>query len=297
MTELGNICLTITSRRKLTAQREKTERRMASLPWFRLRQRSELLREIASLSAKIRERESRITDEKVLALAESIGYNLWEKATAHVIPQKNPYGPLALENIDAILDSALEQAESYVEYVRMTAFPISDLPEVKAALTRDLIESGARRVIAKRLRAAASTDLIHEYEVDYKGQQVLLVQHRASGLRATFTLDQQGFGSVASKPYSIRSIDPDNPGEHHNWEAYVGLGIGRLIYLEAQRLEPNTRWPGSLLSDYSAPLRRKLHAVDPYIWGGHCDWCNANLEQQGIYSWRSTEKEFFNDHP
>lgn len=102
-----------------------------------------------------------------------------------------------------------------------------------------------------------------------------------------------------AKPYDIKSIDPENPGEPWGWSDFVGLGIGQRIYQKAQELEPQLRWDHGTLSDYSRPLRKKLHSADPYVcnWSS-CPWCRKNvpLPQPGFEQWRNAGRSAFTGH-
>jgi hypothetical protein len=279
------LCQRIQTRTKLTEE-------LATAPWYRWSQRRHLRRRIADLS-------SRISDQRVLELANEVGSKVWVRAASTLIPEKNPYGPAARAHFDDILEAAFKLREDYVVYDGDCSFKISTLPEIDSVLTRDFMIENATRLIEERAAIAASPTLIHEYSSNSHGRWVLTIQHVASGLRAQFTLDGQGFGSVESKPYVIYSIDPNKPGKLDNreWEAVVGLGIGPRIYKEAQRLEPTIRWQGGLLSAFSRPVRERLHAADPYIWSGPCKWCDVNLPTLGVHHWMNAAPSSFAGHP
>jgi hypothetical protein len=293
------LCRTIQDREKLAVSLASVERRLAETPWYRWKQRSDLRRRAAELSLQIADRNSKINDEEVRALANDIRWSLWDQAVSSIIPNKNSYGPAARERFDVILDVAVELGEDHVVYKDGWSFPLSRLPEVRALLTRDSMGSTARGIIDKRAAIAESTDYLHSYVEDSEGHRKLIIQHRASGLRGSFTVTSAGMGSVGSKPFEIESIDPERPGKLEVWQPYVGLGIGTGIYAEAHRLEPDVRWWTNFgtLSDYSRPLRRKLHAANPYIWAGPCEWCNVNLDKDGIYAWTLAPRSWFNAHP
>jgi hypothetical protein len=169
---------------------------------------------------------------------------------------------------------------------------LADLHDVAELLTETFIESSARKTIASRRAVAASTEYVYK-RADDGGRPTLTIQHRASGLRARFTITSPGLGVVYSKPYDIDSIDPEKPGKLVWWDSYVGLGIGKGIYSEAHRLAPEVRWQTSTLSDHSRALRKKLHAEDPYVWAGHCGWCDVNLP----VSWKEAPQSSFSGHP
>lgn len=298
MSDLGKLCRAIEARERLTRDLESVERRLAATLWYSWMKRRDLHQRAVSLRHKIEDRNSKISDETVRDLANTIGAILWDRAASDVVPKKNTYGPAARARFDEILDAAVELGQDYVVYEDGSTFPLSALPEVNRLLTREFMRSSALRVIDERAAIAASPELIHGYHRDYEGKQVLMVQHVASGLRGQFTLDGKGFGSVGSKPYVLPSIDPENPGPLWGWEQVVGLGIGRRIYEEAQRLEPGIRWHGGMFSEYSRPLRRRLHAADPHVWSGPCDWCEENLlKDDNIHHWSDAPRSWFSGHP
>jgi hypothetical protein len=278
------LCQTIKTRENLIKQ-------LATTPWYLWFKRHELRGKIEDLS-------SSITAEKMLDLANEIGSIVWSRAAAKLIPEKNPYGPATKTRFDDILEEAVKLRDGYVVFDGSCSFPLTELPELDDVLTRDFIVENATRLIEERDAIAASPTLIHEYSTNSQGQKILAIQHVASGLRAQFTLDGQGFGSVESKPYLLYSIDPDKPGKLDNreWEDVVGLGIGPRIYKEAQRLEPTYRWQGGMFSEYSRPLRARLHAAEPYVWDGPCKWCDVNLPLLGVHHWMNATQSLFNAH-
>ena len=94
---------------------------------------------------------------------------------------------------------------------------------------------------AERPTATCHPVMLHEW-VDWQGTRALVVQHKASGLRARFHPAADRLGTVYAKSYKIDSIDPDAPGKSQDWSYYVGLGIGRRIYLAGAGLLPDRRW-------------------------------------------------------
>lgn len=100
---------------------------------------------------------------------------------------------------------------------------------------------------------AASTEIMHAYDQDGEGRTRLWIQHGASGLRALFVLHGDGFGSVESKS-TLGSIDPAKPETLDAWRRVTGLGIGRRIYEEAHRLEPDVRWGAARATMTAATL-------------------------------------------
>lgn len=270
--------------------RSKLSRELSGIPRHRWFKRRELRRRIADLS-------SGITDQRVLKLADEIMSKVWSKAASTVIPKKNAYGPAAEGRFNDILNEAVELCQKYEVYDGECSFPLDELPEINGLVTKECIEQKVRPVIEERAKIAASSKLIREYAKNVHGQQTLIIQHIESGLRAEFTMNGQGFGSVDSKSYTLYSIDDNNPGMHVDWESVVGLGIGRRIYEEAHRMQPTIRWGAGMLTPYSRALRQKLHAADPYIWDGPCEWCNANLPVLGVNHWMNATPASFSSHP
>ena len=135
-------------------------------------------------------------------------------------------------------------------------------------------------------------------------REVLVVQHRLSGLRATFFWDdEEKIGRVLAKSYSIPSIDPDRTWAHEGSQAvneWEGLGITSRIYQHGAALQPEIRWRAAPLTDQSARMRRKLHRIDPWRFEAArnpeqhpldaCLWC---IE----HDWTQLEKPDFTSHP
>lgn len=300
MNDFTALCRTITAREKRARNLAEAEQRLDGTPWYRWMQCRSLRLRIASLRDEIEMLNSKVSSDSVLGLASSIASDLWSRAAAEIVPKKNPYGRAAQERFEEILGRAVELGCGWEvwDHRSSASFPLSGLPEVEALVTAESIASQARREISRLAAIAASPELIHDYDRDADGKLRLWVQHVASGLRATFTMDGDGFGGVLSKPYSLGSIDPKKPGTLHDWQQYTGLGIGRRIYEEAHRLEPTVRWGGGLLSEYSAPLRKRLHSADPYVWDwSSCKWCEQNLRQQGVFHWMDASRSMFHGHP
>ncbi|MET3172974.1 UNVERIFIED_ORG: hypothetical protein ABIB52_000802 [Arthrobacter sp. UYCu721] len=298
MDPLESVCRAIHARDGHVRSLEKAKNASGMLPWYRFGERSRLRAEIASLHSLIAVANEQVGPDGVLRLANRAGARLWHQAAETVIPNKNPYGRAAQEHFDAILEPALDGRDDLVLFhMHPRTSRLSSLPDVAEHLTGSFIESNVRDIIAERAAVAASPVFAHELYQNRDNQPAMIVQHIASGLRAMFTEVRPGMGAVFSKPYNIRSIDPENPGTAVQWESYVGLGIGERIYAEAHRLEPEVRWMSGASSPYSTRLREKLHAANPYIWSGSCHWCEQKLVQLGIYSWDAADKKFFNDHP
>lgn len=123
--------------------------------------------------------------------------------------------------------------------------------------------------------------------------RLLVVQHKASGLRASFDPGRVGKdgakrpGLVYSKSYTMDSLDPDRPDPFHDWKLVVGLGIGMKVYRHGAAELPEERWGYNSPSDMAIALRRKLHALDPYRWEYlDCEWCD---ERAITWQWASPE--------
>jgi hypothetical protein len=275
----------------------KAEAASRSLPWYSFIRRNRLNRKVTSLHDRIETCEKKISPDGVLDVAFLAGAKLWDEAARTVIPNKNPYGHAGNQHFEEILGLALEKREDLVLWIGGHSFGLTTLSDVLTTLSESFIESNVRAIIAERAAIAASTDFLNKRFTDSEEKQVMLVQHVASGLRARFVITKPGFGSVYSKPYAIRSIDPEKPGESFDWQKYVGLGIGMNLYQEGHRLMPDVRWMSSAYSDYSQQLRKKLHAANPYIWNASCPWCDTKLTAQRIYSWQDADKQFFSNHP
>lgn len=154
---------------------------------------------------------------------------------------------------------------------------------------------------------ADSTDYLavrsHEHLTDVS-RDVLTVQHRLSGLRATFFWDNgETIGRVLAKSYSIPSIDPDRTWEGEGLQAvreWQGTGITSRIYQHGAALEPNIRWRAAPLTNQSARMRRRLHQIDPWRFEAStnpdqhphdaCLWC---IE----HDWAQLEQAEFTSHP
>lgn len=287
----------IQSRDECARELQQVQQAAQMLPWYSFLQRRPLQQAITSLRSRIEASEQRIDPTSVLDIAYQAGSRVWSDAAQTVIPKKNIYGRAALEHFEEILELALKGRDAVHLWIGRDSFELASLPDVTALLTEGFLRINARRIITERLAVAASTDFLRESFENTDGHQVMIIQHAASGLRAVFTIRDDGYGSVYAKPYRIDSIDPENPGTAGNWERYAGLGIGEKIYREAHGLMPDVRWSSHAMTDYSARLRQKLHFSDPYTWSASCPWCGPKLDRTRIYSWDKTDREFFTDHP
>jgi hypothetical protein len=297
MDQLEKVCRAIQARDRHLHDLEETEKSIQALPWHSFIKRVSLRQKIASLQSEIDAYGQKINPDTVLELAYLAGAKLWNHAAQTLIPKKNPYGRAAVEHFDEILELALKGREKINLWIGRGSFELSSLTDVTETLTEKFIKSNAQRIIAERRSVAASTEFIHELFENDDGHPAMIIQHVASGLRAVFTIKEPGLGSVFSKPYRIGSIDPSNPGTAGNWEMYAGLGIGEQIYREAHHLLPEVRWLSGATTEFSARLREKLHASDPYIWSGRCQWCAQKLDELHIFTWEAADQEFFTNHP
>lgn len=178
--------------------------------------------------------------------------------------------------------------------------PVAQLPELHERVSDPMFVERAIRTFLTDVRSVAlDPTMLTATGATYDGGHRLVVQHKASGLRASFNESSpRPFYGAYSKPYKIRSIDPDrqeDPGSlAEGWRDWVGMGIGTRIYLHAASVLPEARFFRSMTSDYSRPLRSRLHAQDPFRWenGGDCDWCRK-------LDWRDPglTRGDFNSHP
>lgn len=306
--ELEGICRAIQARDRHAENLKKaSEETNPTLWWHHLiwshnrqnKTANEKAKKLASLQSKIDENEKKITPDGVQHLARMIATELWKDAAKSVLSNKNPFGQAAVGQFPGILQLALKRREKFILVVgqRQLSFTLADLPDINKHLTDGFIETNARDIICTYDAIAASTEFVHKRYRNNDGDPEMIVQHLKSGLRAKFTINKPGFGTVFSKPYDIESIDPEKPGNLIHWEQYTGLGIGGLIYTEAHCLAPDVRWVKGLTSEYSTPLRTKLHADNPHIWDSQCAWCEKNLVRLGIRSWSHADQDFFTNHP
>lgn len=178
----------------------------------------------------------------------------------------------------------------------------AEVPGLVSVLSPQFVGDFVREESARRHLVAADQELLTKFGVlsDAKvASHWLVVQHRASGLRGRFTV-QAGSeeGLVESRSYKINSIDPADAGRDdvHNWQAYVGLGIGVRLYQRAGEEWPQVRWAKGIdharSARYSTALRRKLHAADPWRWQtGYCAWCAGQR-----VDWEHADRATFAGH-
>ncbi len=210
-------------------------------------------------------------------------YEELERPWVQASPPTNPWHPRLLSLLPQLAPTVLSAA--------------SARPGVDALVRRHLTEQAvtdiAHHEVTKTQKIVQDPRIFVLHGTD-QGDPMTVVQHAASGLRARFTVRAyDGRGTVFSKPYVIRSIDPDDPDHNgQGFERHVGLGIGRRLYLAAASFHPGTRWSTDLVSDHARPLRSRLHAADPYRWSGECAWCEDRL----IF-WQTADPAVFAPHP
>jgi hypothetical protein len=188
---------------------------------------------------------------------------------------RNPFHPRTLEILDEVTAFIMEHRGVHDGFADV----VDDLPPLAKRLNQAAIEEYIRAEIARRQAVAADPVLLVQHQPaelntvqsHRTGEQWLIVQHKASGMRAQFMHHPDKIeGKVHSRPYGIDSIDPDRIEDPQNrapeWEDYAGLGIGTKLYLRAAEELPDVRWGATSVSPYAEPLRTKLHAIDPWRW-------------------------------
>ena len=265
-------------------QLEDLHDRRTRTPWWSALARWQVEASLREVRSELGELEKCLADD-----SRSRDTIVWRTidAAVHRIRQpashRNAYHREILGEIDGLAKIVLERIAGDEYWTprdygfRVPAPPMSSLPAFIDALTPERV-SAAIRDRVKHLAAVADDD---EMLVDTNGQTYAQVQHRASGLRATFTVKEAlltgpaavgRFGAVYSKPYRIESLSPDpDPGP---WQWYVGLGIGTKIYRHGARLLPDVRWVSGVTAPEADGVRRRLHDEDPYVWRwSGCDRC------------------------
>jgi hypothetical protein len=209
----------------------------------------------------------------------SVAQQYWRDNDLH----GNPFHPRALVHVDGVADAVAQQPEWELE--------VRD-PRVIRRLTPDGTRALYRAEIERLQKVAADPVMLtHDVPVsrfaqDHPGLRELVVQHQASGLRASFFYggDHAQVGWVVSKTYSIDSIDPDRFEIDHSrgsaWQTYVGLGIGMNLYAHVAEVLPEVRWEDKSISPYGQAVRRKLHALDPWRW--HLKDCGCSAEWDSL---------------
>lgn len=237
---------------------------------------------------------SAMETDPIGTLARALVENEWQHL-AQYFSNANPNHP----RLDALREMLAPRVAAAARglpaaHRRDLKFNAAEVPGLSARLTAEY----ALAVMSERSEAlakiAADPVMLARPGVKAKAP-ALTIQHKASGLRARFVLEDSspGYGTVFSKPYEINSIDPANPGHCSDWETYVGLGIGTQIYLEGERLNPGIRWRTQATRDGSRGVRRKLHASNPHTWqDADCTWCN-NM----TISWDTATAADYERHP
>lgn len=218
-------------------------------------------------------------DWEAIAINEirSVAMDYWQDYGLH----GNPFHPRALIRLDAVADAVTHQPEWELR-VRN--------PRVTKHLTLDGVRGLYRAEIARLQTVAADPVMLtHDgpstsFAQAKPGLRELVVQHKASGLRAAFYYSRERAGWAMSKSYSIDSIDPERieteSSRGSSWETYVGLGIGMKLYAHAAEVLPDVRWADRSISPTGMAVRRKLHALDPWRW--QFKKCGCSTEWEGL---------------
>lgn len=275
-----------------------TRARLANVPWWGVFARRDLRANTRRLQEGADARWADLPESPVATLASVLVVEAWKREAGR-LTNRNAFHPCLdqarHDRLDAMVDRLRTKPVADAGPPPCDMDP-ADIPGLLEWLTVDHA-AVELQTEADAVRGVAADDrfLTDEF-VDDEGNQVLLVQHQASGLRAEFALStkEPGFGTVYSKPYKISSIDPANPGDSgDSWQNYAGLGIGTRIYQHAAQLHPEIRWRSGLPSPYAGAVRRKLHAQDPYTWQcASCSWCGANH-----IDWSNVDRKDFTGHP
>lgn len=183
----------------------------------------------------------------------------------------NPFAPTVAGRLGEVV-------QAVGDHRRAAALGVTDVADAVPELRERYAPGAVQRVIlaeVERLQHVADDpEMLAEQVSDMRsrtrsdGRGGLVVQHRASGLRAFFLTDTDGaFGVVHSKPWDIVCIDDgrvDPIGDW--WEEISGLGIGLRIYEHGAGLLPDVRWRVNTQTREARALRRKLHIREPWRW-------------------------------
>jgi len=189
----------------------------------------------------------------------------------------------------------MKERPNFNQWFSTRRFWLKDLPEVDKMVDRRFVVENTQRIMNELCAVAASKSFLTQ-EIHAEKEFRVVIQHVASGFRAQFTMDGSGFGEVMSKSEHIKSLDPTKP-DAADTRRYAGLGIGQRLYRLAQAKYPAIRWHKGPLSVYAEPLRRRLHAEDPYHWEGPCTWCEQVLPALDGKGWKDKGLSAFADHP
>lgn len=184
----------------------------------------------------------------------------------------NPFHPRALGHLDAVLDAVRQRVADH----DLNVHDIRVLQRLEPQQARALYLAEVDRlqqVAADPQMLTLQRPTTRRRAADHPGLRELVVQHKASGLRAIFYYggrDHAQVGWVLSKTYSVDSIDPDRTesgtSRGASWRAYAGLGIGTKIYQHASTVLPELRWADGSVSPYGKGIRRRMHTQDPWRW-------------------------------
>lgn len=243
-----------------------------------------------------------LLDTEARVVADSCIASAWETHRRRgEQSRRHPYLPDALDELDSaapLVCFAARENQVPDAPVRMRGeviFP-KDLRGVREAITVEAVKAYVRGQVA--YTQAVSSDpviLTRRFDaVDGSGQE-LVVQHQATGIRALFSVDADGWGHVLAKSHEIPSIDPAGGENSHEVDRWFGLGVGTRLYRRAAEEFPQVRWGRSLTQDPANGVRRKLHAEDPWRWSVvSCAWCREHLPKE---DWRAASRADFDGHP
>lgn len=259
-------------------------------------------------SAELRsQRRRRKPAEKRLA---SVTQERWDEiATAaidHVVRRvrssvshRHPFHPEILDQLEKVTALVLRNSgKVHLVQARLSSGRFSTTVDAAEQIFQRIDNIAVEKVINDRVdhyrRVAQDPEMLIDERM-FQDKPALFVQHKASGMRARFTVNGNGFGQVYSKSYRIRSIDPSDDGQVARGaiDDSYGLGIGELLYLRGAQECPGVRWEMGSASDPARGLRSRLHRKNPYIWQGPCLWCPNN----GIMFWEQASEAQFVAHP
>lgn len=237
---------------------------------------------LESRELRAQRRRQRQAEERLAAVSPQRWGEISRAVTDHVVRRvrstmthRHPFHLEVLDEIEEVVELVLEHVGEVYLGEDPTDFQfattVDTVPQVAQRIDADAIEEFIREGVEHYQVVAAGSQLLTEW----RDEQVLVVQHQASGLRARFTVEEDGFGSVYSKSYKIRSIDPRDDGRvgGDRIHDFYGLGIGEQLYLRGAEEIPGVRWMSGVSSVPAKRVRRRLHRRDPYVWEGQCHWC------------------------